>query len=76
MKIGNVDREILHIFRTAWRILWNFQERCDLCDIKSHKNQGFTLSFTFLKKPQGGGQTDPLPPAVLEFKFKIFMTSS
>ena len=24
-------------------------------NIKSHKNQGFTLSFTFLKKPQGGG---------------------
>ena len=46
-------------------------------NIKSHKNQGFALSFTFLKKPQGwGGQTDPLPPAVLEFKLKIFMTSS
>ena len=48
-------------------------------NIKSHKNQGFTLSLedTFLKKSTGGGsQTDPLPPAVLELKFKILMTSS
>ena len=57
MKIASIDREVLHIFWTAWGIsisgkMWF------MIMLKVTKNQGFTLSLedTFLKKPQGGGE--------------------
>ena len=46
MKIGNIDREILHNFWTTWEIKFSG---------KVTKNQGFTLFLedTFFEKLQG-----------------------
>ena len=79
MKIANIVKESLHIFWTTCGIsmtfsayllndLWNFNDifRNDVAydNIKSHKNQEFTISLadTFKKKPQEGSNC---PPAFL-----------
>ena len=69
MKIGNIDREILHIFWTTWELQWKFQKRCDFQkrisekNIKSHKNPVFHSFFRryILGKTTGGGGSNWLP---------------
>ena len=59
MKIVNVDRENLHIFRTTWGISMKFSQNIWLMIIlKVTKNQGYILCLekTFLEKPQAGGR--------------------
>ena len=61
MKIGNIDRENLHMFWTTREISMKFSEKKWLMImLKVTKNQGFTFSFedTFLEKLQGD-QIDP-----------------
>ena len=68
MKIANIDKEILHNFWTTWGISMKFSgNMCLMIILKVTKNQGFTLCLedTIFKKPQGRGQIDTLPPAVL-----------
>ena len=63
MKIANIDREVLHIFRTTWRILMKFSGKMFLVIIlKLTRSQCFTffVEDAFLKNHRGvGGQIDP-----------------
>ena len=75
MKIGNIDREIPHIFWTTWGISMTFSQNMWLTIIlELTKYQGFTLSLedTFFEKPQGG-QIDPPPPLPSRFRVKQFI---
>ena len=77
MKIGNIDREILHIFWTTWELQWKFQKRCDFQkrisekNIKSHKNPVFHSFFRryILGKTTGGGGVK-LTPSPQTFRVK------
>ena len=66
IKIANIDREIFHIFWTAWEISMKFSEKMWLwlvIILKVTKSQCFTLSLEdiFFKKPRvGEGQIDVL----------------
>ena len=57
MKIANIDREILHIFWTAWESSMKISENMWLMIILTFtKNQGFNpyIEDTFFEKAQGG----------------------
>ena len=63
MKIFNIDREILHIFWTTWRISTIFSGKIwHMIILKVTKIQGFTLSLEdkFLEKPQRESNCFPL----------------
>ena len=60
MKIANIDREILRIFWTTWRISMKFMI------LKVTKNQGFTVSLEdiFFRKLHRG-RVNLTPPSSL-----------
>ena len=62
MIIADIDREFFISSERLKGLQWNFQERCDLCNINSHKKVGFYPLFRryIFGKPTGGE-----PPAVL-----------
>ena len=74
LKIADIDREILHIFSTTWRISIKkfFRKDVTYDNIKSHKKQGFhplfrRCIFEKTTRPQGEegegvDQIDPPPP--------------
>ena len=65
MKIVNIDRDFLHIFRMTWQNSMKFSGKmCFEIILKVTKNQGFTLSLedTFFEKPQGALIWPPPPP--------------
>ena len=68
MKIANIDRKSLHIFRATWEISMKFSGKMWFVIIlKVSKRQGFTLSLedTFWVKPheiEGVGVKCPPPP--------------
>ena len=55
MKIADIDKEFLHIFWTTLRISIIIRKDVNYDNVKSHKNQGFTLSLEdmFFVKQQG-----------------------
>ena len=81
MKIGNIDRENLHMFWTTREISMKFSEKKWLMImLKVTKNQGLTFSFedTFLEKLRGIKLTPQLlkvNPIIMKgfFFFEIFV---